>query len=569
MLGAVLRSIFSIVLVLVLGALPAMAERRLAFVVGNDNYQNVPSLLKARNDAGSIAQALKALDFQVDLHTDLDRAGLSKALNAFESKLQKDDVAFVFFSGHGFEIRGINYLLPTDVPAAGPGQESVVKDSAFDADEVISRLQLKGTRVAIAVIDACRDNPFAGEGMKSVTGGRGLAQMTPAEGVFILMSAGARQMALDRLSDDDKDPNSVFTRFFIRELKKPGQTLVQVAKRTQVEVRKLAKTVGFDQTPAYYDQVIGDVVLAKTDAPVAIEAPKTAEGFTNPTVTTNQNTLVSPNVTLGQGVTIGEGVLINGKPAQLLLQGQAGGTLQGQGADANPAQKPQSLAALMPQPSPGSEALNNPGPQPPGTTTAAAPLATFMRSNQGWSATISLGEPALSVSYRVGEKGDFIDMPLLSYIDQRTGARMPDTTFSMAGGQKPTTIEVKYLTAEGREVGPFPIAFDPDVALYDMQKKVLEQLWPSWVAFREYDGMLIYFTTLISYRCAIAEVRYGLNDAEPLKRYDLPKCNTKDPFSVPDTAKIWQKVPGDTVAVNIEITWRDGTKSGVKRIERE
>ena len=90
------------------------------------------------------------------------------------------------------------------------------------------------------------------------------------------MSAGAKQEALDRLSIGDEEKNSVFTRVFLGELAKPGRTLVQIAKATQVGVRDLAATVGYEQTPAYYDEVVGDVVLsdAAPSAPIAGAAPR-------------------------------------------------------------------------------------------------------------------------------------------------------------------------------------------------------------------------------------------------------------------------------------------------------
>ena len=89
------------------------------------------------------------------------------------------------------------------------------------------------------------------------------------------MSAGAKQEAMDRLSVDDRARNSVFTRIFLGELAKPGQTLVQIAKATQVGVKNLAATVGYEQTPAYYDQVIGDIVLTEAagEAPAASAPP--------------------------------------------------------------------------------------------------------------------------------------------------------------------------------------------------------------------------------------------------------------------------------------------------------
>jgi len=93
--------------------------------------------------------------------------------------------------------------------------------------------------------------------------------MTPTEGVFIMFSAGAKQTALDRLAQDDPNRNSVFTRTFVQEMATPGLTLVQIAKRTQSDVKQLAATVGHDQTPAYYDQIVGDVVLNGTIADAA------------------------------------------------------------------------------------------------------------------------------------------------------------------------------------------------------------------------------------------------------------------------------------------------------------
>ena len=90
--------------------------------------------------------------------------------------------------------------------------------------------------------------------------------MTPPEGVFVIYSAGAKQTALDRLSNDDSNPNSVFTRNFSKTLAEPGLNLVQIAKRTQSDVRDLAQGIRHLQTPAYYDQIVGDVVLVPGDA---------------------------------------------------------------------------------------------------------------------------------------------------------------------------------------------------------------------------------------------------------------------------------------------------------------
>jgi uncharacterized caspase-like protein len=139
---------------------PARAEKRVALVIGNNDYRNVPKLQKAVNDARSIGDALKALGFSVMVAENQTRQAFSQSLLAFDQSVEKGDTAFFFFSGHGFEIAGQNFLLPTDVPAATEGQEELVRDSAIQADRIVTRLQLRGARSAILVLDACRNNPF-------------------------------------------------------------------------------------------------------------------------------------------------------------------------------------------------------------------------------------------------------------------------------------------------------------------------------------------------------------------------------------------------------------------------
>lgn len=270
---------------------PALAQRKLALVLGNDAYQNVAPLAKAINDARSVAATMQQLGFEVSLGENLTRTQMSRALLDFDQKIQPGDTALFFFAGHGVEITGRNYLLPTDVPAAEPGQESLVEDAAFAADRIIDRLQARGARTSILVLDACRDNPFPKRGTRALGTSRGLTRMAPPEGVFVLYSAGTQQAALDTLGGGDQNPNSVFTRSFIDTVKQPGLSLIDIAKKTQVEVRNLARSVGHQQTPAYYDQIIGDIYLAG-------EATQTAAlpsaGAVTPTVTTDNERNLPP-----------------------------------------------------------------------------------------------------------------------------------------------------------------------------------------------------------------------------------------------------------------------------------
>jgi len=204
----------------------------------------------------------------------------------------------------------------------------------------------------------------------------------------MLFSAGQGQSALDRLSDTDKNPNSVFTRTLLKQMEEPGLSMVQIAKRTQSQVKELAAKVDHVQVPAY-DQIVGDLYLAPGGAALA-------KGSVD---------------TLQEGA--GQGVL--------------------------PPQE-QKVVALPANPQ---------------------PIASFTRSNSGWMVNVSLPEAATQFGYRIGEKGKFTDAGLLDALDQRTGTRMPKTSFEMAPDQGKTTIYVTWRDKRGEQADIVPINFDP------------------------------------------------------------------------------------------------------------
>lgn len=481
-------------LALVALSVPASAAKRVALVVGNNDYRNVAPLQKAVNDAHAMGEALKALGFTVYTAENQTRRAFAETLLAFDQSIEKDDVVFFFFAGHGFEIGGENYLLPTDVPPATAGQEELVRDAAFPAERVVSRFQARGARTAIFVFDACRNNPFERKGVRALAGGGGLAAMTPPEGVFIVFSAGAKQTALDRLSDDDSNPNSVFTRSFIEQLNQPGMSMVQVAKRTQAEVRKLAGGVRHTQTPAYYDQIVGDLVL------------------------------------------------------------------NGNAADANRAiNVEQKVAALpqvaLPQEQRSVDSLN-------------APIASFSRHNGGWTVSVSIAEPVLAISWRFGESGEFRETGFLDVLDPRTRKRMPNPSFQLDRDAPEATLQVRYVDTSGRVQGPFPIKFDPLEALVRDQRKILDMTAGSWLSFREFNGLLVYYTHLMSYRCAIREVKIGVDSSVPDKVLKMPDCDSRDPVAIPSDAQPYLKLPPKTKAVSVELTYRDGSVSEIRTFRK-
>ncbi len=242
-------------------ACAAQAQTRLGLVVGNDRYENLPSLQKAGNDARAIAATLEQLGFATTLLQDADRRGMTRALSDLANAITPGDEVLFYYAGHGVEVSGRNYLLPTDAPAAHPGDEAFVTAESVAVDDVLFTLQSRGARVTVLILDACRDNPFPRQGTRSAGGVRGLAPISAPEGAFILFSAGTGQSALDGLGAADANPNSVFTRALLPLLTAPGLPLQQIARALKAEVEATAQSVNHKQRPAYYDELTGDFVL--------------------------------------------------------------------------------------------------------------------------------------------------------------------------------------------------------------------------------------------------------------------------------------------------------------------
>lgn len=261
------------------GCTTAEAAKRVALVIGNNAYENLPVLQKAVNDARSVADTLREIGFKVHLGENLTRRQTSRKLSDFSADLSPGDQAFVFFAGHGVALGAENYLIPSDMPKPRVGEDGLVRDEAIAVSELVARVQRRGAAASFFVLDACRDNPFAATGVRSIGNTRGLTRVTAPSGVFILFSAGIGQTALDRLSDQDPDRNSVFTRKLVPLLKKPGLTHIGLAKTLQREVSVLAGTVPHRQQPAYYDEIIGEIVLRPAEKVVT---PPKAESQAKP-----------------------------------------------------------------------------------------------------------------------------------------------------------------------------------------------------------------------------------------------------------------------------------------------
>ena len=254
----------------------AHAEKRLALVIGNGLYPNLPAdqqLEKAVSDANAVGDALETIGFEVVRGENLSRSEMTANLAKVSGRLGHGDTVFFFYAGHGMTSQGENYLLPSSVPAA---MTSLMAEEAISQAQILSDLTASGAELTILVVDACRKNPFAGSGGGDL-GDYACDPSRPAEtstGVFTLYSASMGQEALDRLSAEDSHPNSVFVRRLAPALKRQGRELVaiarevgggvvvlaqsgglaEMAREVEEEVTALAQGAGHTQRPAYQDQ---------------------------------------------------------------------------------------------------------------------------------------------------------------------------------------------------------------------------------------------------------------------------------------------------------------------------
>jgi len=241
------------------GATGNQSIKRSALVIGNSAYAQVPKLKNAQTDAQAIAKTLRKVGFEVILRLDQDDRGLRQAVRDWVRGLPGGSEAVFYFAGHGVQLGAANYLLPVNITA---DDEEQVKDDGLPLQRVLDDLTEQRVRISLAIIDACRDNPFPRRlSGRSIGATRGLAPTTAATGQMILFSAGAGQSALDNLGPQDKNPNGLFTRILLKQIETPGVPVDQVLKRTRVEVVALANQIGHEQVPALYDQTVGDYFL--------------------------------------------------------------------------------------------------------------------------------------------------------------------------------------------------------------------------------------------------------------------------------------------------------------------
>ncbi len=217
-------------------------EKKVALVIGNKNYTHFNRLKNTLHDAEDMRDILSAEGFDVLYLPDGDLKQMEKIVRKFSYKLKQGGVGFFYYSGHGLEVDGQNYLIPVD---ADIPEENEVKYQSLAMNMVVDKMRESRNRLNIIVLDACRSNPFGRDG------GGGLAQINHAKGMYIAFATAPNEVASDGVSGR----NGLFTRYLITNIKTPNLTLNQVFKRTRASVYWES---GEKQLPWTSSSVIGD-----------------------------------------------------------------------------------------------------------------------------------------------------------------------------------------------------------------------------------------------------------------------------------------------------------------------
>jgi uncharacterized caspase-like protein len=235
-------------------AVPAIAQTRVALVIGNSAYRNVPVLPNPAHDAGDIAASFERLGFSVSRVADGNYDDMRRALLAFSQKARDAEMAVVFFAGHGMEVGGENWLIPVDA------------ELKTDLDTEQEAIALRGimlmvsaaSKLGLVVLDACRNNPFLAKMKRTVLSrsvDRGLIRIEPTSNVLVAYAAKDGTTAAD-----GNGRNSPFTAALLKYLETPGLEINFLFRNVRDDV--IAAT-GSQQQPFVYGSLSREAIYLK------------------------------------------------------------------------------------------------------------------------------------------------------------------------------------------------------------------------------------------------------------------------------------------------------------------
>ena len=265
--------------VLVSATARADGEKRIALVVGIGGYQYLPHLDNPTNDARLMAATLKSVGFQLvggGAQTDLDRAGFERAIRDFGAALSEGAIGLFYYAGHGLQLKGANYLVPV---GANPQTSSDADFELIDAQLVLKQMEAAGSTLNIVILDACRNNPFGGRGLRAAGGG--LAQMQAPRGTLISYATQPGNVARD-----GSNGHSPYTAALSTAIQKPGTPVLEVFNSVGLGVDR--ETAGQQQpwvasSPLegmfYFSPPTATTTAAGSSAPPSVASPDTETVF--------------------------------------------------------------------------------------------------------------------------------------------------------------------------------------------------------------------------------------------------------------------------------------------------
>jgi hypothetical protein len=248
----------------------ALADRRVALIIGNAKYEHADTLANTVNDADAITSLLTKAGFDiVDERRNVGVVEFKRGVREFLSAASNADIAVVYYSGHGIEIGGVNYLIPVDARLAS---EFDVDDEAIAVDRIITATQ-SAKKLSLIILDACRDNPFLRQPARIATTrsiGNRLAGVEPTSTDMLIAYAAKA----GSVSYDGTGANSPFTTALVKYLAQPGLDIRIALGKVRDDV--LANT-GNRQEPFVYGSLGGaDISLVPApSAPEVASAPNT------------------------------------------------------------------------------------------------------------------------------------------------------------------------------------------------------------------------------------------------------------------------------------------------------
>lgn len=207
-------------------------DKRIALVIGNSDYTQVPKLSNTLNDADDMAKALKEFGFEVIIRKNATKRNMTDALSELGKRSKGAEAALLYYAGHGMQVRGENYLLPVNV---GTSSEAAIIDESVSMNRVLDELE-GGAHINMVMLDACRDNPITG---KYRSAGRGLAATTSVpKGTVIVYATDPGNTAAD---SNDGGRNGMFTASMLRALKGNDLSLQGVLTSASAEVDRISE----------------------------------------------------------------------------------------------------------------------------------------------------------------------------------------------------------------------------------------------------------------------------------------------------------------------------------------